>query len=189
MEAKHTATQTVESAIEESCRDFLTLLGENPKRNGLLETPARWAKMMKDLLGGHEFNMKTFPNDGYDEMIIQNNIAFFSLCEHHLVPFFGTATVAYIPGKRLVGISKLARTVELFSRRLQIQERMTQQIAECIGSALKPKGVGVILKARHLCQEMRGIKKIGTETVTSCLRGAFLNNHSARSEFLSFLKT
>lgn len=157
---------------------------DDPDREGLRETPARWAKMFAEVTGGHSFEFTTFPNDGYDQMVVQAGIPFYSLCEHHLVPFFGTATVAYIPGRRIVGISKLGRTVEHYARHLQVQERMTQQVANFLQEKLSPKGVGVILRARHLCQEMRGIRKPGTETVTTALKGAFLTKEAARQEFL-----
>jgi GTP cyclohydrolase I len=162
----------------------LRFLDPEPRRNGLEETPRRWATMMAQLTSGHEFKLTTFPNEGYNEMVVQSNISFFSLCEHHLAPFFGTAVVGYIPGKRIVGISKLARTVECFARRLQVQERMTQQIANFLADGLDPLGVGVVIKARHLCQEMRGIRKMGAETITSCLKGQMFNEPTARHEFL-----
>ena len=136
----------------------------------------------------HEFTMTTFKNDGYDEMIVEVDIPFYSLCEHHLAPFFGTATVAYIPGERIVGISKLCRTVDHFARRLQVQERMTGEIAHFLHKELKPQGVAVLLRARHMCQEMRGVRKTGVETVTSYLLGAFGNNAETREEFMSIAK-
>lgn len=164
-------------------REALAIV-DNTAREGLRETPERWAKMFLELTSGHEFTMTTFKNPGCDEMVAEVGIPFYSLCEHHLAPFFGTASVAYIPGKRIVGISKLCRTVEHFSRRLQVQENMTQQVAEMLDKSLKPKGVAVMIRARHMCQEMRGIRKCGVETVTSCLRGAFLKNPAARAEFM-----
>ena len=157
---------------------------DNAEREGLKETPKRWAKMFAELTGGHHFDFTTFKNEGCDQMVVQIGIPFYSLCEHHLVPFFGEAAIAYIPGERIVGISKLARTVEHFARRLQVQERMTQQIADLLEQKLTPRGVGVLIQARHLCQEMRGIRKPGTETVTSCLRGAILEKQAARDEFM-----
>ena len=157
---------------------------DDPKREGLKDTPKRWAKMMAEVTSGHEFNMTTFENPNYDAMVVEAGIPFYSLCEHHLVPFFGTATVAYIPDARIVGISKLARTVEHFSRSLQVQERMTQQIANLLQEKLAPLGVAVMLRARHMCQEMRGTKKAGIETVTTCLKGAFMEEPAARQEFM-----
>ena len=144
--------------------------------------------MMDELLTPVPFKLTTFPADGYNEMIVERNISFFSLCEHHLAPFFGTATVAYIPGKRILGISKLCRVVELYSKRLQVQERMTSQIVTLLQDELNPKGVAVYIKARHLCQEMRGVRKLGAETITTALRGVFLKKPATRSEFLSMCK-
>lgn len=157
---------------------------DNLDREGLKATPARWAKMFLELTSGHDFDMTTFKNDGYDEMVVEVGIPFYSLCEHHLMPFFGHATIAYIPGERIVGISKLCRTVDSFARRLQVQERMTQQITDFLNNKLKPKGVAVLIRARHLCQEMRGVRKAGVETVTSCLKGVFLDKPAAREEFM-----
>lgn len=157
----------------------------DPDREGLKDTPLRWAKSMFDLTHGHEFLVTTFAAEGCSQMVMQSDIQFYSLCEHHLVPFFGTATVAYIPKDKIIGISKLARTVEHFSKRLQVQERMTDQIADFLQEKLDPLGVGVILRARHLCQEMRGIKKTGAQTQTSALRGEFLEDAKVRSEFFS----
>lgn len=172
--------------LEKIARDTLEEIGENPHRPGLRDTPRRWAKMLREITNGHEFKLTTFPNEGYSEMVVQQDITFFSLCEHHMVPFFGTAVVGYIPGKRIVGLSKLSRTVEHFARRLQVQERLTQEIANYLELQLQPRGIGVILKARHLCQEMRGVKKIGAHTVTSVLKGAMLKDPAARREFLVF---
>ena len=132
-----------------------------------------------------KIEITTFDSDGYDEMIVDTNISFFSLCEHHLVPFFGTAIIGYIPNGKLIGLSKLSRVVEYYSRQLQMQERMTVQIADFIDKELTPRGVGVILKARHLCREMRGVRNRG-EMVTSCLKGIFKIDEKARNEFLSF---
>ena len=162
---------------------------DDPAREGLRETPKRWAKMFLELTSGHDFEMTTFSNvQGYDEMVVEVGIPFYSLCEHHLVPFFGHATIAYIPGERIVGISKLCRTVDHFARRLQVQERMTQQVVDFLSNRLKPKGVAVLIRARHLCQEMRGVRKTGVETVTSCLVGVFKTDPSARQEFLEIAR-
>lgn len=177
--------QVRQRALERACADALAVV-DDPSRDGLRETPKRWAKMLLELTGGHDFNMTTFPNDaGMDEMVVEVGIPFHSLCEHHLAPFFGTAAVAYIPGERIVGISKLCRTVEHFSRGLQVQERMTMQVADMLQGKLKPKGVAVMLRARHMCQEMRGVRKAGVETVTTCLKGAFLAKPEARAEFMA----
>lgn len=178
------AASSKQMALESAMSYALAAL-DDPHRPGLEDTPRRWARMMLELTSPHKFSMTTFPNDkGYNEMVVEVGIPFHSLCEHHLAPFFGTAAVAYVPEGRIVGISKLCRTVEHFSRKLQVQERMTQQIAEMLDLALKPKGVAVLLRARHMCQEMRGIRKSGVETVTTCLRGCFMEFPATRQEFL-----
>lgn len=166
----------------------LTAMDPEPARDGLRDTPRRWATMMADLTNGHEFNLTTFPNEGYDEMVVQTGITLFSLCEHHLVPWFGVAAVGYIPGKRIVGLSKLSRVVEHFSRSLQVQERLTQQVAALLNERLQPRGVGVLVRARHLCQEMRGIRRVGAETVTCRLTGVMRRDGLARSEFLALAR-
>jgi GTP cyclohydrolase I len=143
---------------------------------------------MKEFLTPKEFNFTTFNAEGTDEMIIQTNIPFYSLCEHHIAPFFGFANVAYIPNEKIVGLSKIARTVDLYSNKLQNQERITTQIAERLINELNPKGVAVSLKAQHLCMNMRGVKKHDTWTITSKLLGAFKDDDKARTEFLSFIK-
>lgn len=178
---------TGQQILEEAIMNALSVV-DDATREGLLETPKRWAKMFRELTSGHEFNMTTFTNPGMDEMVVEVGIPFYSLCEHHLAPFFGTAAIAYIPGERIVGISKLCRTVENFSRRLQVQERMTQQIADLLQEKLEPKGVAVMLRARHMCQEMRGVRKAGVETVTTCLKGVFLEKPAAREEFMSIAR-
>mgnify|MGYP000887831592 FL=1 len=164
---------------------LLKILGENPNREGLKDTPKRVMKFYREFLNPEPFNFTTFDGELYDEMIIQKDIPFFSLCEHHLAPFFGTATVAYIPDNKIVGLSKLARTVELYARRFQNQERITKQIAERLQEELNPLGVAVTLKARHFCMEMRGIKTHDVHTVTTKLLGAFRDKPEARAEFLS----
>ena len=179
-----TAVPLRQYLMEKAMREVLSQADPDPAREGLRETPARWAKMIAELTSGHEFNMTTFENPGCDEMVAEVGIPFYSLCEHHVAPFFGTATVAYIPSDRIVGISKLCRTVEHFARRLQVQERMTQQVADMLQDKLRPKGVAVMLRARHMCQEMRGIRKSGVETETTCLKGAFLDKPAAREEFM-----
>lgn len=171
--------------LEDVAAELLTLIDKDPGREGLADTPKRWAKAMRAMTTPGEFNLTTFENDGYSQMVVQEGISFFSLCEHHLLPFFGEAVVGYIPGPRIVGISKLARTVEHFARGLQVQERLTEQIAGFLEARLEPKAVGVVIKARHLCQEMRGVEKVGTVTTTSALRGVFLDDPRARAEFLA----
>lgn len=173
---------------------LLQRIGEDPTREGLRETPARVLKAWDEWTSGYKVKpddvLKTF-SDGaekYDEMIVERELPFYSHCEHHLAPFFGTATIAYIPDGRIVGLSKIGRVLEIFARRLQVQERMTTQIADAIQKNLGPKGVGVILKARHLCMESRGYNKQGHLTITSALRGIFLDNSSVRQEFLAIAK-
>lgn len=168
-------------------QEILKQLGENPSREGLNETPKRYVKFMREFLTPKEFNFTTFDAEGSDEMIIQTNIPFYSLCEHHTAPFFGVATVAYIPNDKIVGLSKLARAVDLYANRFQNQERITSQVAERLWLELNPKGVAVSLKAQHLCMCMRGVKKHDTWTVTSKLLGAFKEDESTRKEFLSYI--
>lgn len=163
---------------------LLETIGEDPTREGLLETPKRVMKFYREFLSPPEFNFTTFAGESYDEMIVQKDIPFFSLCEHHLAPFFGTATVAYIPDGKIVGLSKLARTVDLYARKLQNQERVTSQIAERLHDELEPLGVAVTLKARHFCMEMRGIRTHDVQTVTTKLVGAFKDNIETRNEYL-----
>ncbi len=167
---------------------LLETLGENPLREGLRDTPKRVMKFYREFLNPPEFNFTTFEGEEYDEMIIQKDIPFFSLCEHHMAPFFGTATVAYIPNGKIVGLSKLARTVETYARRLQNQERITSQIAERLQTELEPRGVAVTLKARHFCMEMRGVRTHDVSTVTSKLTGFFKDDPKARSEYLEYTK-
>jgi GTP cyclohydrolase I len=144
--------------------------------------------MYAELLTPLSFDLTTFSSEGYDEMVVSSDIQFFSLCEHHMVPFFGTVAVGYIPNGKLCGLSKLARTVEFFARRLQVQERMTDQIARYLDERLSPRGLGVVVRARHLCQEMRGIKKRDIITTTSAMRGLMLEDAKAREEFLSLAR-
>lgn len=174
-----------DGTIANLIRDLLEEIDGSPHREGLADTPRRYERFMREFLTEKPFALTTFNAEDYDEMIIQANIPFFSICEHHLVPFFGHGTIAYIPDKKIVGLSKLARTLDHFSRRLQNQERVTTQIADFLIENLKPKGIGVMLSARHLCMEMRGVEKPGTETVTSCLKGSFRTNPSTRMEFLT----
>lgn len=177
-----------EEPIENNFIRILQYLGEDPTREGLKDTPKRYIKFMKEFLEPKEFNFTTFDAEGTDEMIIQTNIPFYSLCEHHTAPFFGYANVAYIPDGKIVGLSKLARTVDLYSNKFQNQERITTQIAERLNNELSPKGVAVTLKAQHLCMCMRGVKKHDTWTMTSKLLGAFKNDEKARAEFLNLIK-
>jgi GTP cyclohydrolase I len=173
------------SRISEGVKLILEGLGEDPNREGLAETPHRVAKMYKELCQPEQFNATSFLNqEQYDQIVMVRNIPFFSLCEHHMIPFFGTATVGYIPQKEYLGLSKLARAVQYYSRRLQVQERLTTQVAEWLMEFAKPLGVGVIITARHLCMEMRGVQKIGNDTVSSAMLGVFRESQAARQEFL-----
>jgi GTP cyclohydrolase I len=171
-------------------RSVRTILDEfdNTEREGLKETPKRYIKFLREFLSPPKFNFTTFDSEGMDEMIVQTNIPFYSLCEHHLAPFFGVGHIAYIPDKKIVGLSKLARTLELYSRKLQNQERITLQIADRLMKELNPKGVAVVLKAQHLCMSMRGVKKHDTHTTTSKMIGCFRKKSTCRNEFLNFIK-
>lgn len=183
---------TEEKSIEDNITRLLQFVGEDPSRGGLKDTPSRVAKAWQHWCGGYQLKpadvLKVFEDgaDKYDEMVTVARIPFYSHCEHHLAPFFGTATVSYIPNGKIVGISKLSRLVDLFARRLQVQERLTTEIADAM-SVLEPKGVGVQLKARHLCMESRGVQQQGQETVTTALRGVMRTDPAARSEFLKGL--
>jgi len=161
---------------------------DNPEREGLKETPKRYIKFLREFLTPKEFNFTAFDAEGADEMIIQTNIPFYSLCEHHIAPFFGVANVAYIPNDKIVGLSKLARVVDLYANKLQNQERITTQIAERLMKELNPKGVAVSMKAQHLCMCMRGVKKHDTWTTTSKMVGAFKDDLNCRQEFLNLIK-
>jgi GTP cyclohydrolase I len=173
-------------AAEQAVRDLLVALGEDPDRPGLRDTPRRVAAAFAQLLTPVAFTPTTFPNEeGYDELIMARDIEFSSLCEHHLLPFSGVAHVGYIPGDRIVGLSKLARVVELFARDLQVQERLTGQIADWLVKHLDPIGVGVVLEADHSCMSIRGVHKPGSRTITSALRGAVRDDARTRQEFLS----
>lgn len=174
-------------------KEFLTKLGEDPGREGLLKTPERVTEAWAKLTEGYKEDPRTLIEnsvfkDKYDEMVLVKDINFYSMCEHHLLPFYGMAHVAYIPSGRLVGISKIARMVELFAKRLQVQERLTQQIAETLLEVLKPKGVGVVIEAEHLCMQMRGVKKTNSKVVTSAMLGAFRSRQATREEFISLIK-
>jgi len=173
----------------DSIAELLEFMDAHPGREGLRDTPKRYERFMKEFFEVRPFELTVFKNEGYDEMVVQTNIAFYSLCEHHLLPFFGYGAIAYVPDKKIVGLSKLARTLDHFSRRLQTQERITTQVAEHLADKLQPKGIGVVLTARHLCMEMRGVQKPGTQTTTSCLKGSFKANASTRSEFLQIIQS
>ncbi|WP_442893234.1 GTP cyclohydrolase I FolE [Aquipuribacter sp. SD81] len=173
-------------AAEDAARAFLVALGVDLDRPGLDRTPLRMAKAYAELFRPRPFEMTTFPNDeGYDEMVVARDIEFTSVCEHHLLPFTGHATVGYLPADRILGLSKLARVVELFARRPQVQERMTQQVARWLQEHLEPKGVGVVLTAEHTCMTIRGVQAQGSSTTTSALLGRVREDARTRAEFLA----
>ncbi len=178
--------------IETAIKMLLEGIGEDPSRPGLLETPRRVAQMYEDILSGMNVDAKQeilpFLPDEYDEMVIAKDITFHSICEHHLVPFFGKAHIAYVPNKgRMIGLSKLSKIVDIFSRRMQVQERLVSEIANLLMETLKPQGVLVVMEAEHLCMTMRGVKKPGSMIITSAVRGIF-NNKTTRSEALSLIR-
>jgi GTP cyclohydrolase I len=176
-----------EEPVEDNFVRILQYLGEDTDREGLRETPKRYLKFMREFLTPKEFNFTCFDAEGTDEMIVQTNIPFYSLCEHHIAPFFGVANIAYIPKDKIVGLSKLARTLDLYANRLQNQERITTQIAERLMKELEPLGVAVTLKAQHLCMNMRGVKKHDTWTTTSKMIGVFKDDLNTRQEFLNII--
>jgi GTP cyclohydrolase I len=170
-------------------RELLDALGIDLTDESLVRTPERVARMYSELLTPRPFAVTTFPNDGaYDELVICRDIPFSSLCEHHLMPFTGVAHLAYLPGERIVGLSKLARVVELYARRLQVQERMTTQIADWLEAELAPRGVGVVVEAEHLCMTVRGVQAPGARTITSAVRGTVRGDPRTRAEFLTLVR-
>ena len=174
------------AGVQRAARDLLLAVGADVDADSLEETPRRVADAYAELLTPQPFRATTFPNDhGYDELILARAIPFHSLCMHHLLPFHGIAHIAYLPGERILGLSKLGRVVEFFSRDLQIQERLTTQIADWLQRELEPKGVGVVLEADHLCMSLRGVQKLGAKTVTSALRGLVRDDARTRQEFLA----
>jgi GTP cyclohydrolase I len=179
----------VESEIAGAYRGLILAAGEDPGRDGLIETPARAARAWKELTSGYSADPKltTFPAEGADQIVALRDISFFSLCEHHLLPFYGHAHIAYLPGDRILGLSKFARVVDAFARRLQVQERLTQEIADRLEEALAPAGLLVVLEAEHLCMAMRGVQRIGSRTRTSFASGVFRTTPEARQEAFSLL--
>ena len=178
---------------EDLYTEILTRLGEDPQRDGLLKTPERADKAMTYLTKGYQEDAAKILRGAlfevdYDEMVIVRDIEVFSLCEHHMLPFFGKVHVAYIPNGKVIGLSKIPRLVDVFARRLQVQERLTRQIADCINDAIEPQGVGVVMEARHLCMMMRGVEKQNSSTVTSAMLGVF-HQQNTRAEFLSLVQT
>jgi GTP cyclohydrolase I len=181
-----------EKAIGPQVRDILAALGEDPDRQGLLRTPERVEQALQFLTSGYQVDVEKLLNNAfyevkYDEMVVVKDIEFFSLCEHHMLPFYGKVHVAYLPHKRVIGLSKIPRIVDAFARRLQIQERMTQEIAQTIQDALDPVGVGVICEARHFCMMMRGVEKQHSGAMTSAMLGAFRSQKETRDEFLALV--
>jgi GTP cyclohydrolase I len=179
--------------MQDIIRRLLAELGENPDREGLLQTPRRVAKAMRFLTSGYATDLDELINGAlftveYNEMVIVRDIDFYSLCEHHMLPFFGKCHVAYIPDGKVIGLSKLPRIVDAFARRLQVQERLTQQVAETIEAKVNPLGVGVVVEATHLCMAMRGVEKQNSVTVTSAMRGVFHGDARTRSEFLELIR-
>ena len=188
------AVETLETAsTQDIYRELLTRLGEDPNRDGLVQTPERIEKALKFLTRGYAMDVNAVLHDAlfdvdYDEMVIVKDIEFYSMCEHHMLPFFGKAHVAYVPNGKVIGLSKIARLVDVFSRRLQVQERLTRQIADSITEAIKPQGVAVILEGQHLCMMMRGVEKQHSATVTSAMLGVFKTQLQTRNEFLSLVR-
>lgn len=179
--------------MEKTIKTLLEQLGEDPSREGLQKTPARVAEALKYFTQGYRTSIEEVINDAlfdvdYDEMVIVRDIDFFSMCEHHMVPFFGKCHIAYIPDKQVIGLSKIPRIVDIFSRRLQVQERLTMQIARCLKDALKPKGVGVVMEGLHLCMTMRGVEKQNSITTTSAMLGIFKTRQETRMEFLNLMR-
>ena len=179
--------------VEEAVREILTSVGEDPAREGLRNTPARVSRMYAELLAGYRVDPAALINgalfdEDYDEMVVVRDIEFTSVCEHHLLPFIGHVHVAYVPQGKVIGLSKLPRIVEMFARRLQLQERMTRQIADFVNEALQPQGVGVVVESVHLCTMMRGVKKANARMVTSAMLGVFRDNPKTRAEFLEHIR-
>ena len=190
------ASESISAAsltTQELYREILVRMGEDPNRDGLADTPERVAKSMAFLTRGYSMDVNAVIHDAlfdvdYDEMVVVKDVEFFSLCEHHLLPFFGKAHIAYLPNGKVIGLSKIPRVVDVFARRLQVQERLTTQIADAIADAVNPQGVAVILEARHLCMMMRGVEKQHSATVTSAMRGVFKTQLQTRNEFLSLVR-
>jgi GTP cyclohydrolase IA len=189
----HSALTLDGASMQEIYAELLRRIGEDPTRDGLASTPKRMEKSMAFLTQGYQQTVEEVLHEAlfdvdYDEMVMVKDIEFYSLCEHHLLPFFGKAHIAYVPQGKVVGLSKLPRIVDVFARRLQVQERLTQQIAEAIEEAIHPQGVGVVMEAQHLCMMMRGVEKQSSATVTSSMRGVFKTQLQTRNEFLSLVR-
>ena len=191
--AQHSLNQKQRTEAESCIYDIIRYIGDNPAREGVRDTPARVVKSWKELFAGYNMDYKkvlgtTFEGSGYDQMVICKEIEMYSTCEHHMIPFVGKVHIAYVPSKRVVGLSKLARVVEVFSRRLQIQEKLTQQIADAINEVLKPKGVMVVIESKHFCMCARGVQKQNSSMITSAIHGVF-EEACTRNEFFSLIKS
>ena len=193
LDEEESAPSTTPGSVEDAVRQILLEIGEDPDREGLAGTPSRVRRMYRELTAGYQVNPERLLNSAifdvdYSEMVVVKDIPFYSLCEHHLLPFFGQAHVAYIPEGRVIGLSKIPRVVEMYARRLQVQERLTKQIADFLMERLKPRGVGVVVEASHLCAVMRGVRKPGTIMTTSHVLGLFRSADRTRAEFLAHIQ-
>lgn len=186
LRVQHQRPRRDPAAAERAAAEFLAALGVNLSADGLADTPGRMARAYAELLTPREFRLTTFANDeGYDELVLARAIPIRSVCEHHLLPFVGVAHVGYLPGERILGLSKLARVVELFAHGPQVQERLTKQIADWLTGQLRPRGVGVVIEAEHLCMTLRGVQAVGSSTITSTLLGTLRDDHRSRAEFFT----